>query len=234
MTVVAAFSISSCGQQQTPTGTDVTVSPTDVDDAFSPDEYVEWVGAKGEVGELLKAELLANEGCRGGNIDDPIVRSACDEKAALDKKLEVRGWCFIDDERSQTPYWSICGPTATPVAVIDTSGAKPNGPPELIAFEEMTKSLVEAELLADAAVRCGARDQAWRRWADVAINLGLSQRMKVYPIKESDAPKYAAWKVAYARSKTSKFSDCDLLEKKKLEALDLNIVASGGRLDGRF
>ncbi|MEP7350858.1 MAG: hypothetical protein ABI668_13045 [Sphingorhabdus sp.] len=234
MTVVAAFAISSCGQQQTSTGADVAFSPADGDDAFSPDEYVEWVGAKGEVAELLKAELLANEGCRGGNIDDPIVRSACDEKSALDKKLEERGWCFIDDERSQTPYWGICDPITKPVAVIDTSAAKPSGPPELVAFEEMTKSLVESELLADAAVACGARDQAWRRWADVAINLGLSQRMKVYPIKESDAPKYAAWKIAYGRSKAYKFTDCDLLDKRKLEALDLNIVASGGRLDGRF
>lgn len=64
-----------------------------------------------DVQPLLVREAKLNDRCR----DDPDNERACDQRDAVGKQLEKRGWCWGPDATDEADKrWMRCGPTARP------------------------------------------------------------------------------------------------------------------------
>lgn len=62
-----------------------------------------------DVAQLIASEQKLNDKCRGGSGDDPATQKACDQRDALDKKLQSRGWCYgRPDQAEYQKTWQPC------------------------------------------------------------------------------------------------------------------------------
>jgi hypothetical protein len=59
--------------------------------------------------QLIASERKLNDKCRGGSGDDPATQKACDQRDALDRKLQSAGWCYgRPDQIEADKTWQPC------------------------------------------------------------------------------------------------------------------------------